>query len=391
MAVQTSAKYYTIAFMSDRALRLLASGFYGGYNMGDEAVLSGLLALVGTASRPVDLTVLSGNPEFTRATYDIRALDRSIFRDAVRRAVALRQSDALVLGGGGLLQDISGRRGIRGTLGRTLSLARWANRYGVPLVFWAVGVGPLRYTSIPQVAEVLRRAKALTVRDKASQALLRLAGIEAEILPDLAWALDLPLHSGGQQLGISLRRWPGLDLQAVARGLRAVHGWFPGPIVFLPFERQDLEVGQALQDLLGHDQVDVPPILPTLTEIIERYALCGAVIAMRLHAGLLAAAQGVPSIGLAYDSKVSELHDALGPYGLWLPVARAGDAPAALLAALGEHSGWGEHLRSYAAEQQRLAFAGAEHILSLLQPHGPRLDPEAPNGPARRLDVESDA
>jgi polysaccharide pyruvyl transferase CsaB len=366
--------------MSDRALRLLASGFYGGYNMGDEAVLSGLLALLGSASPPVDLTVLSGNPDFTHATYGIRALDRSIFRDAVPRALALRQSDALVLGGGGLLQDITGRRGIRGTLGRTLSLARWANRYGIPLVFWAVGVGPLHYTSVPQVAEVLRHATALTVRDKASQALLRLAGVDAEILPDLAWALDLPQRTGGQQLGISLRRWPGLDLPAVAHGLRSVHGWFPGPIVFLPFERQDLEVGQALQDLMGHDQVDVPPVLPNLPEIIERYALCGAVIAMRLHSGLLATAQGIPSVGLAYDTKVSELHDALGSNGLWLPVTRAGDAPGALLAALGQHSGWGGQLRSYAAEQRRLAFAGAERILALLQ-SGARRDRD-PVGPA---------
>ena len=373
MAVQTSGKYYTIAFMSDRALRLLASGFYGGYNMGDEAVLSGLLALVGASSRPIDLTVLSGKPEFTRQTYGIRALDRSIFRDAVPRALALRQSDALILGGGGLLQDISGRRGIRGTLGRTLSLARWANRYGIPLVFWAVGVGPLRYTSLPEVADVLRHAVALTVRDKASQALLHLAGVEAEILPDLAWALELPERTSGQQLGISLRRWPGLDLPAVARGLRAVHGWFPGPIVFLPFERQDLEVGQALQELLGYDKVDVPPALPSLDDIIERYAWCGAVIAMRLHSGLLATAQGIPSIGLAYDTKVSELHDALGCHGLWLPVARAGEAPAALLAALGDHPGWGGRLREYAQEQRALAFAGADRILSRLRARGPHL------------------
>ncbi len=359
--------------MSDRALRLLASGFYGGYNMGDEAVLSGLLALMGASSRPIDLTVLSGKPEFTRKTYGIRALDRSIFRDAVPRALALRQSDALILGGGGLLQDISGRRGIRGTLGRTLSLARWANRYGIPLAFWAVGVGPLRYTSLPEVADVLRHAVALTVRDKASQSLLHLAGVEAEILPDLAWALDLPARTNGQQLGISLRRWPGLDLPAVARGLRAVHGWFPGPIVFLPFERQDLEVGQALQELLGCDKVDVPPTLPSLDDIIERYALCGAVIAMRLHSGLLATAQGIPSIGLAYDTKVSELHDALGHHGLWLPVARAGEAPGALLAALGDHPGWGGRLREYAQEQRRLAFAGADRILRRLRPRGPHL------------------
>jgi polysaccharide pyruvyl transferase CsaB len=376
--------------MSDRALRLLASGFYGGYNMGDEAVLSGLLALLGSADPPVDLTVLSGNPNYTHATYAIRALDRSIFRDAVPRAIALRQSDALILGGGGLLQDISGRRGIRGTLGRTLSLARWANRYGVPLVFWAVGVGPLHYTSVPQVAEVLRHSATLTVRDKASQALLRLAGLDAEILPDLAWALDLPYRTGGQQLGISLRRWPGLDLQAVARGLRAVHGWFPGPIVFLPFERQDLEVGQALQDLLGRDQVDVPQALPQLPEILDRYALCGAVIAMRLHSGLLATAQGIPSVGLAYDTKVSELHDALGANGLWLPVTRAGEAPAALLAALGAHSGWGDHLRQYAAEQHRLAFAGAERIITLLQ-RGPRRTQPSPATEDCPLDVKPDA
>ena len=355
----------------------MASGFYGGYNMGDEAVFSGLLTLLHAGDRPIDLTILSSDPAFTTRTYGLRALDRSLLRDAVRRAVALRQSDALVFGGGGLLQDVSGRRGIRGTLGRTLSLSHWALRSGVPLVFWGIGVGPLRYTSLPQVAEVLSRAKVLAVRDGASHDLVRRMGIESDVLPDLAWALDLPLCPDGQQLGVCLRRWPGLDLPSVARGLHAVHGWFPGPIVFLPFERQDLEVGRDLQDLLGAEAVDVPQDLPTLPETIERYKSCGAVVAMRLHAGLLAAAQGIPSCGVAYDPKVSELHRSFGADGIYLPVPRAGEAPQLLLKTMHDRPGWGERLRRHAQEQRELAFQGAERIMAALQPRGAPTDPHA--------------
>ncbi|MDA8345760.1 MAG: polysaccharide pyruvyl transferase family protein [Thermaerobacter sp.] len=355
--------------MSERGLRLLASGFYGGFNLGDEAVLAGLLRLLTEAPCHVDLTVLSGNPSLTSKSYSVHSLSRALTKDVLPRALALRRSQALILGGGGLLQDISGRRGIRGTLGRTLSLAAWANRAGVPLLFWGVGVGPLQPQTVPPVARALRRASLVAVRDEASHALCQDLGVESRIVPDHAWALQLPLRTGGDRLGISLRRWPGLDIPAVARGLRAVQSRWRRPALFLALEAEDLEVGRLLQQALGSGNLEVPDALPTLDGVIDQYRECAGVVAMRLHAGLLAAAQGIPSVGIAYDAKVSELHRALDGGGLWLPVSEAAQAPALLAQMLSQRSDWPERLRTYAAAQQRAAHDAARDILRGLCEH----------------------
>ncbi len=356
--------------MSERGLRLLASGFYGGFNLGDEAVLAGLLRLMREAPCHVDLTVLSGNPELTAQTHGVRAMSRALARDMLARAVELRRSDALILGGGGLLQDISGRRGIRGTLGRTLSLANWARRAHVPLVFWGVGVGPLRPRAIPLVARALRSAAIVAVRDEASQSLCAELGVEARLVPDHAWALPLPARDAGDRLGISLRHWQGLDVGAVARGLRAVQGRFHRPALFIAMEEPDLEVGHMLQEALGADSLEVPDRLPTLAGAVDQFGQCAGIVAMRLHAGLLAAAQGIPSIGIAYDAKVSELHRSLGDDGLFVPIALAGTAPGLLADALSRRTGWSQRLRAYAGDRQREAAAAARELLARLHQHG---------------------
>ncbi len=356
--------------MSERGLRLLVSGFYGGFNLGDEAVLKGLLRLFAEASCDLDLTVLSGNPVMTAQSYGVRSLSRALTKDIVPRALMLRRSDALILGGGGLLQDISGRRGMRGTLGRTVSLAKWARRYRVPLVFWGVGVGPLQPRTIPSVAKALRSAAIVAVRDEVSQSLCEELGVASRLVPDHAWALDLPESTGGDRLGISLRRWPGLDLQAVARGLRAVQARWRRPALFIAMEAEDLEVGRMLRDALGAGNLEVPEALPTLEGVIEQYRQCAGVIAMRLHAGLLASAQGIPSIGISYDAKVSELHRALGEDGLWVPIERAGEAPKLLAEALSQRPDWHGQLRAFAAQQREASVAAAREILAELCANG---------------------
>ncbi len=355
--------------MSERGLRLLASGFYGGFNLGDEAVLSGLLRLLREAPCRVDATVLSGDPRLTSSTYAVPSLSRALTKDLWARALALRHSDALILGGGGLLQDISGRRGMRGTLGRTLSLATWARRSHIPLLFWGIGVGPLQPQTIPSVARALRGASLVAVRDEASHALCQELGVESRIVPDHAWAMPLPLRAGGDRLGISLRRWPGLDIQAVARGLRAVQRRWRRPALFLALEADDLEVGRMLQRAMGEGDLEVASRLPTLDGVIEQYRECAGVIAMRLHAGLLAAAQGIPSVGIAYDAKVSELHRALGGDGFWVRVDEAGRAPELLAQALSQRTDWPERLHQYATSQQQAAEAAAREILGDLCSH----------------------
>ncbi len=122
--------------------RLTLLGWYGSPNLGDEAELATILARLARAPRPPAVTVFSHNPAHTRAHHGdypggLQVLRRNPFAPAALRAI--RRSRALVLGGGGLIQD--------GTSIYNLpiytSFALVARLLGRPCVWWGVGVEPL--------------------------------------------------------------------------------------------------------------------------------------------------------------------------------------------------------------------------------------------------------
>lgn len=355
--------------MSDSSLRLLVSGFYGGFNLGDEALLAGLLTLIGRHLPQAEVTVLSGNPSHTAAMHRVRSLSRALHRDVLARAGALRRSDLLIIGGGGLLQDVAGRQGARGTLGRTLSLAAWAHRAQVPVAYWGIGVGPLSPPALSSVQRALSRATLVAVRDRSSQELCRSIGVESELVPDHAWALELPPVRGGTRIGVSLRRWPGLDLTLFSQMLATIVRKENAPALFLPFEDDDCVVGRQLADLMGGG-IEVPDRPEDLKNLLALYAQCRGVVAMRLHSGLLAALQGIPSVGIAYDRKVDELHRELGDAGRCLPLADAPDAPRVLSEWQAAHPELPDLLLAHTAQRHEAANRSAASILQGMSRRG---------------------
>src|SRR5690554_846237 len=89
---------------SARSLRIAISGSYGGMNLGDEAILEGILGLL-RATRSAEVTVLSRNPSDTLARHRVERVIAP--RSLTRREMAeeLRGVDLLILGGGGILYD----------------------------------------------------------------------------------------------------------------------------------------------------------------------------------------------------------------------------------------------------------------------------------------------
>jgi polysaccharide pyruvyl transferase WcaK-like protein len=88
------------------SFRAVISGYYGFGNVGDEAILAGLLQGFRELAPEATLTVLSGDPAATEAEHGVPAWPRGV-RHA---ASAIRQADLLVSGGGGLLQDATSWR-----------------------------------------------------------------------------------------------------------------------------------------------------------------------------------------------------------------------------------------------------------------------------------------
>ena len=80
--------------------KAVISGYYGYKNFGDEIILSVLVEHLKNLN--CEITVLSGDTEYTKEHNNINAIDRFKFKDVLRE---IKSCDFLISGGGSLLQD----------------------------------------------------------------------------------------------------------------------------------------------------------------------------------------------------------------------------------------------------------------------------------------------
>src|SRR5687767_9806041 len=118
-----------------RPARVGIAGSYGGLNLGDEAILHGILNQL-RASLPVEVTVFSRNADDTLTRHGVdRAIPtRDLSRDEVLPEV--ERLDALIVGGGGILFDAE--------VAQFLREAVLAQEKGIPVFIYAVSAGPLK-------------------------------------------------------------------------------------------------------------------------------------------------------------------------------------------------------------------------------------------------------
>ncbi len=154
-----------------KKVRIGISGSYGGMNLGDEAILEGILGELRT-SVPAEITVFSRNPADTLARHKVeRAINaRALTRKEITPTI--RELDLLVLGGGGILFDGEAEAYLREVL--------IAQESGVPVMVYAVSAGPLTtHTSRRAVRDALNASSAIkiTVRDRQGVRLLEDVGV----------------------------------------------------------------------------------------------------------------------------------------------------------------------------------------------------------------------
>ncbi len=290
--------------------RLLLSGYYGYGNAGDEAVLAGLVTgfRAARSGGELEIVALSGSPGETRAAHGILAADR-YQPGALLREIG--RADLVLSGGGSLLQDVTSAHGIFYYLG----VVRMAQVLGRKTMFIAQGIGPLRLArSRRLVRSVANRLDAVTVRDPDSAALLREIGVSrppVEVTADPALLLEAAPGTGEQaSFGVALRPWGGQEgvaahvadaCASVLSGRRAL---------LLPMQAgTDKPVAEQFarqwhQGDHAGNRATLCSLEKGLTPLLANIASCDLMIGMRLHALILAAAAGVPSVALSYDPKV---------------------------------------------------------------------------------------
>lgn len=341
----------------NRRLRVLAFGWYGAGNVGDELLLRMLIDWCDEAGAQV--SALSAFPDHTGSVHQIQAVDAFDVRAVAK---CMLESDLFVLGGGGLFQthhkftlpglydyvqgDIAG-------YARPLLMAR---QMGVPTVLWAQGVGPLEGEWPRQIVkDVFSHATYASVRDEGSSSLLRELGVERRLVvaPDPVWALPVearaPVAGRKQRIGLVLREWSFVSgwEDVLVSALREAASPDRHTLVWLPFQAGEVQGASpdvALAEALGarleeYEQETVVCNQPLDAATALRD--CDRLVCMRLHAQILGLKLDKPVLCLEYDekmSRVSEMVDLPSSARLSLP-SPLGDWQSAFAALLDGEGG----------------------------------------------------
>lgn len=291
--------------------KIVISGYYGFENLGDEAVLAGIISLLKKKNRNLEITVLSSSPEKTAERYNVKAVSRT---SLIQISYALAEADLFISGGGSLLQDVTGSLSIPYYLG-----VFWlAKLQGVKSVFYAQGVGPLeKKWSQMLTAFTLNRFDFLGVRDTASKELLKEIGVKKQInvTVDPVFALYNKVDVVRQKIkgeiviGVSVRPWSVDYLEELAAGMNRYAEDYHCHYLLMPMHSgSDEKTSQKLKELLTAkaDIVELPKE-PKLA--LKEFSNIDLFIGVRLHSLIFALLNHIPSLALSYDPKIEGLMD----------------------------------------------------------------------------------
>lgn len=347
MAITVSNVVFTHAMAAEK--QILIGGYYGGNNIGDEAILRAMLGAFRSRHSGLSFNIVSHAPQETRQRHAVQAVD---WRDMPALARAVCQSDLVLIGGGGLFMDYWGLdeasyfRILHGGISTYGTLAGLAAAFGVPYALLGVGVGPLASEAAREhTRRIFSQARLATVRDPESLALLDEIGLSPlpghiHLTADLAFGLQSNLQDEAEAdrlrdslgirpdkpvLGISVRYWdlsvpPSDWLPSLAQAIREFLTEADAQALLLPFQvgeegslTDDLQLSRSLiQTINLPDRLHLLPQVPDICVMQSLIARCDLFLGMRLHGLLMAINSHIPVVALAYDPKVNALMNLAG-------------------------------------------------------------------------------
>jgi polysaccharide pyruvyl transferase CsaB len=303
--------------------RVAISGSYGGMNLGDEAILEVILKEL-RAAVDVDVVVFSRNAEDTEQRHKVRAVPiREMHKDDVFEE--LRKLDLFILGGGGILFD--------GLVEDVLRDVNWARELGIPVMVYAISVGPLKTPESKQlVVTALNKVDKITVRENEAKRILHDLGIDQEIEVTADPGLLLKPQSFTKEMlkmeginpdsplvGFSLREpgpaAPDLNIEQyhaiLANAADFMVERFDAQILFVPMEVGDNKDPQhshaVISKMVNAQRASVLKGEYTSAAVLGLMKHMSFAVGMRLHFLIFAGIQKIPFVPLPYATKVAGL------------------------------------------------------------------------------------
>lgn len=299
--------YLTMAARESSCPLVMLCGYYGEHNLGDDALLHVLVENLPDCCR----IIITANDQglIHRKYSSARVVNRRSLLDTIR---ALKYVDALVLGGGSLLQDSTSFK----SLIYYLTLIMLARIQGVKVFLWGQGLGPLRRQfSRCLSAIILRSVQWISWRDPESMVLAKSMKINVPMFmaADPVWQIPQKNWIGGDGVVLCWRPTQMLDRDGwsvLIDALEILLSRFEGPVFWLAFHQdQDSQLLSTLDE-----KGCIGPSLKVRSKNITAYSIDEAmkyfskaqlVLPMRLHALILSVLSGSPTAPLSYDPKVA--------------------------------------------------------------------------------------
>lgn len=314
---------------------VLVIGWYGEGNIGDEAILQ---SIKDDLEKTFDANVraLSTRVEYTKRMQGVEAvshmplsmksfvlniLNFKKFKPAIN---AIKESDVILLGGGGFLSDWSYFNPFN-----WLKYIVIAKKFNKKTMLYAIGTGPFRtkFGKFCVRYVVNKYIDIITVRDKESKEWLIKAGVKKKIIvsgdPVIGLnyrpsELDSPKINKKRitfVLNPYLKEKNPLKYKNLENSLVEFIKMFKGEefeLLFLPFENsKDYQFNKGLIEASGVEAKLINLELDPNTTM-NILAKSDVVVSLRLHGNIMAAACGTPFLPIVYHHKTAEFIKKLG-------------------------------------------------------------------------------
>ncbi|MBA7553685.1 hypothetical protein ES705_46281 [subsurface metagenome] len=318
-------------------VKIMISGYYGFNNTGDEAILTSMVRAFKKKIPQIKIVVLSHSPLQTSQAYQIKTINRLHLIDIMR---CLRDTNLFISGGGGVLQDSTGKGW---SILYYLGLILVAKIVKVPVMIYAQGIGPVnKQINKKLIKWILNKVDLITVRDNSSKELLENLGVVKpsiyvnsdpvfllkkrninHIIDNYPYIQKLINPDDRPLIGVSVREYKsnGSDSKRIfAQAADYLIKNYQAKIIFLPFKfDEDVHISEEILSLMKN-KAEVLKIKLEPEELLSVLSRLSLVVGVRLHSIIFSSMANIPFIAFNYDPKVRYFVEDLGLSELLLEI-----------------------------------------------------------------------
>lgn len=369
-------------YRKKRGCDIIISGYYGFENIGDDSLLTSIIAGIRERCGDVRITVLAKHPKRLAKICGVKTINRF---NIPRIALEMRKARLLISGGGSLLQDGTSKK----SLYYYVYIMNMAKRMKLNLMLYSNGIGPLRSEyGKKATADIISKADYISLREAESVELarslygkreLRLTADPAFLLEpaDDEWLRHIMKREGieGKFFVVSIKDGNNFDGNATgeaavdifAREIRSAaekYGMMP---IFVPmYPSRDDSITELLQRRCGCGKI-IRGL--TASELLGLLKKAEFVIGTRLHMLIFAASAGVPMLGISYDPKINGFMNYIGEGERILDIRepKFGELEAAIDGLMTDSAEMRERLSEVSERMKKLATEDCDAVPAIMK------------------------